>query len=319
MTICVAAICKALPPHDQYYMVVGAADRMLTAGDIEFEPEQPKIVSLTPSVFVLLAGDSALQTEIMQNVYRTVVDRVATEPKNWWKVHDVAQIYSDNFNKARLKRAQASILQPLGLTLETFGERQRVLSPEFVRDLSFQLQTFEFPRSVAAIVCGVDLDGAHIAVVRNSQFENVDAVGFAAIGAGDWHANSQFMFSKHTRARGFAETLLLTYSAKRRAEVAPGVGSATDMFTVGPFLGNCINPVGDHVINKLNAIHEDVNSRIRQSEQESKQVVSDFVTEVTRAVPNQQVAAPPVPSAAGTTPTPETGPAKETTPPPEAG
>ena len=51
-----------------------------------------------------------------------------------------------------------------------------------------------------------------------------DMIGFAAIGIGGWHAQSRFMFAKHTRRSPQPETLLLTYSAKKQAEVAPGVG-----------------------------------------------------------------------------------------------
>ena len=49
--ICVASICKDRLARG--YVVIAAADRMLTAGDIEFELEQPKIVSLSTSVFGL--------------------------------------------------------------------------------------------------------------------------------------------------------------------------------------------------------------------------------------------------------------------------
>jgi len=78
-----------------------------------------------------------------------------------------------------------------------------MMSPELVRDLSSQLQTFELYAPVAAIICGMDKDGAHIYVARNSQIENRDWIGFAAIGAGDWHSNSQFMLAKHTREKLF--------------------------------------------------------------------------------------------------------------------
>jgi hypothetical protein len=40
------------------------------------------------------------------------------------------------------------------------------------------------------------------------------------------------MFAKHAGTKQFPETMLLTYSAKRRAEVAPGVGEDTDMVAV---------------------------------------------------------------------------------------
>jgi len=109
------------------------------------------------------------------------------------------------------------------------------------------------------------------------------------------------MFANHTRLRSFAETLVLTYSAKKRAEVAPGVGEATDMFTVGPLLGNCVYPVGDHVLEKLNAIHEDTKTKMRQSEQEANQVLNEFLQTLLQ-LPQQQQQPPTA------TPTPPASP-----------
>jgi hypothetical protein len=53
------------------------------------------------------------------------------------------------------------------------------------------------------------------------------------VGYGEWHSQSQFMFAGHAPWKNFPETFLLTYSAKKRAEVAPGVGAHTDMVVVG--------------------------------------------------------------------------------------
>ena len=58
MTVCVAAICER-------GMVVSVSDRMITAGDIEFEAPQRKVWHLTTSVCVMSAGDTTLQAEIM--------------------------------------------------------------------------------------------------------------------------------------------------------------------------------------------------------------------------------------------------------------
>lgn len=60
MTVCVAAISQSSTGTG--LMITGASDRMLTAGDIEFEPEQSKIQPLTNSIALMLAGDSAHTT-----------------------------------------------------------------------------------------------------------------------------------------------------------------------------------------------------------------------------------------------------------------
>ncbi|MBV9732655.1 MAG: hypothetical protein JO275_07735, partial [Verrucomicrobia bacterium] len=113
VTVCVAAISQ--DSTGQGLMMTGASDRMLTAGDIEFEPEQSKIQPLTTSIALMLAGDSAIQREIVQSVFFDVVARIKSEPKNWWKVSDVAELYVRYFNEAKLRRAETEILAPLGL------------------------------------------------------------------------------------------------------------------------------------------------------------------------------------------------------------
>jgi hypothetical protein len=50
------------------------------------------------------------------------------------------------------------------------------------------------------------------------------------------------------------ETFLLTYAAKKRAEVAPGVGEVTDMFVIGPLLGFSTD-VGTDVLEKVDAVY----------------------------------------------------------------
>lgn len=69
MTVCVAAMCDT-------NVIIGASDRMLTAGDIQFEPQQPKIIPLSNSVVVMIAGDSSLQAQIMQKIINDVRERI---------------------------------------------------------------------------------------------------------------------------------------------------------------------------------------------------------------------------------------------------
>lgn len=282
VTVCIAAICKGYLPDSNLNVVIGATDRMLTAGDIEFEPKLAnKIVVFSNSIFGLFAGDFGLQTELVREVLPTVIRRIEAEPTNWWEVRHVAELYADAIKKAHQKRAENAILMPQGLTLRTFLSLQKELNPEYIKQLASKLAQFDSP-SIEAIFCGIDMTGAHIYVVNNSA--NVvchDVVGFATIGAGYWHADSQFMFANHNPFKGFAETLLLTYSAKKRAEVAPGVGSDTDMFSIGPELGACVPSIGLHVIQKLQKTYESVERKKQRIDQGAQAEMSNFIQEIT--------------------------------------
>jgi hypothetical protein len=100
-------------------MVLGAADRMLTVGDIQYEPPLPKIRLLTPSIAILPAGDFALYPEIYQGVRRVVYRRIAADPEDWWDIGEVANLYSSNYGAIRSRQAEAAILTPLGLSKST--------------------------------------------------------------------------------------------------------------------------------------------------------------------------------------------------------
>jgi hypothetical protein len=277
-------------------MVVGAVDRMLTSGDVQFEPSTgSKILSLTNSIFVMTAGDAALQAEILSMVFKEVTEKINKAPKDWLRVNDVADIYVKYYNVVRNKRAANLILAPLYLTGEDFIARQKEMAEGLVKDLAKELLNFDMP-GVATIVCGIDLDGAHIYTVHNDEINCADSVGFAAIGIGRRHAASQLMWAAHAWNSPFPDTLLLTYCAKKRAEVAPGVGLGTDMAIVGPGLASFIR-VGDHVLEKLQKEYQRISNAESRAFTKSRGEIESYVEELTQKA--QEAA-----DAAGTTQNP---------------
>lgn len=274
LTVCVAAI-------SENTMIFGAADRMLTAGDIQFEPPDIKIMRLTSSIAIMIAGDSALHSEIFQSVYKVIYERLEVEPSEWITVKEVAELYSQFYNEVRQKCAERVILAPFGLTTETFLTRQVNMSTDFVRQLGTELINFN-AGDVEAIVTGVDQAGPHIWVVKNEDITCYDKAGFAAIGVGEWHSKSSFMFSRHVRFRKFSQTLLLTYAAKKRAEVAPGVGVNTDMFTIGPALGT-FTWIDDDILEGLEVIYQKVRAEEQRVLAEANEEVEKYVEEIARA------------------------------------
>ena len=253
MTVCVAALCKEA---DGRSTVFGASDRMMTAGDVQFEPYQWKAWMLTNSVVALLAGDAALQAEIMLNVDRDVKLRVAEEPERWWTVEEAAYLCSRYYTEVKKRRAESKVLGPLGLDAGTFATKPLGMPDVVVREIASDMVNFEIP-GVETIVLGIDPTPqyAHIWTVIDGSVECADTIGFAAIGYGHSHASSQFMVAKHTKHSPSPDTLYLTYSAKRRAEVAPFVGQGTDMFSVGPDLAS-FRPIEPEILNELKKIYE---------------------------------------------------------------
>ena len=235
MTVCIAAVCE------QVNVVVGISDRMITFGEIAFEPSQTKFQALTHSatdqIVVMFAGASPLHSDIwylvQDEIYR------GSKPVGECTVKGVAEMYSRHYIATRAKHAERAVLAPLGLTLHTFLANQSAMKSKLVTKLADELRLFgqgDESFDVSAIVCGLDRSigdpAGHIYVVNNGKVECADDIGFAAIGNGDWHANSQLMLGGHNREASLAQTMFLIYSAKKLAEVVEGIGIETDMFTV---------------------------------------------------------------------------------------
>jgi hypothetical protein len=76
VTVCVAAIA-------QKNTLIGICDRMLTAGDVEFEPKQAKMWLLSPSIVALVSGDSGIQAELLKQVNIQVMKWIVAEAGSW--------------------------------------------------------------------------------------------------------------------------------------------------------------------------------------------------------------------------------------------
>lgn len=232
MTVCIAARSEG--------MLLIASDRMLTAGDIQFEPPVPKMYLLSPSMAVMFSGDANFHAEVLQDLVVEFGQRVAAAPDEWLKVKDVADIYVDCRNAAKRRRAEAAILSPLGLDISSFLDRQGALNTDLANRIAADLINFQVPM-VEVIVCGIDRRLGHalpsIHTIHDGAVSCADSVGFAAIGSGARHAESRLMLNRLSYRTPNADALIILRSAKMDAEVAPGVGTETDLHVFGPNVG----------------------------------------------------------------------------------
>lgn len=228
MTVCIAVIAGKA--------VIGASDRLVTAGDVQFQPKTSKIKALTNSIVAMTAGDAWLQSEIMDGVTADVRAAVSADPREWLSVRSIADRYCDHWAEIKRHRAEHAILKPLGLTTKEFLEEQSQMDEKSVQDISNGLIEFALP-GTACLVAGIDATGPHIFAIYDGVPMQTDSVGFAAIGIGGRHAESQLMLAQYAPDVAPSAAMMLVHLAKSRAEVAPGVGPDTDMFVVGPELG----------------------------------------------------------------------------------
>jgi hypothetical protein len=218
MTVCVAAMGGNA--------LLGASDRMLTVGEIvEVESPESKSQQIAPKIVAMQAGDTAFQREILLALKKRIPDGERT-------VLEMAELYRSCYNDAVQVRAAQEVLVPVGMTWAMFLENQHSLHADFLSDLTSQLRRYE-PPGAETLIVGHDETGYHIYQLVGRRLDCRDAVGFAAVGIGAWHSLSQFMQWGHGTSATFTDTAYLTYAAKRRGQIAPGVGQATDMFMIG--------------------------------------------------------------------------------------
>ncbi|MDB6127755.1 MAG: hypothetical protein JWM35_1651 [Verrucomicrobia bacterium] len=279
MTVCIGAICEG-------NTIFGASDRMITGGDIQFEvanSESPpsKIFMLTNSIVAMTAGDVGVQREILEEVCVTVRQRVNKDPGNWWEVKDIVDLYVTAYDRISMKRSRSAVLAPLGLDENTFIQRQKEMTRDFVDEVRRQLEHFSLPK-VETIVAGKDVHGPHVFILNGTEIICADSVGFGAIGSGRRHAQSEIMLAGHEPTSQAAETLFLTYLAKKRAEIAPGVGKFTDMVKIGPELGSAAVISRSH-IDRLEEIYQQHLKREADAWKKAKDAARQYADELKRA------------------------------------
>ena len=261
MTVCIAAMCQ----YQNKPYIAGGADKLLTSGDIEFQAQQSKVGSLTRSIAVLTAGDVDPHTYAISNTRRHFI--LCANPE----VEKVAHFYAAHLNKFRREFAGAQSFGDLGLTVESFIDRQGAMVPSIASELHMKFQgNWKY---CEAIVCGTDILGAHVYAIDNmGGVTSKNGVGFASIGSGARHAQSQFMFAQHSHSSTLVDTLFLVHRSKKFSQVAPGVGPDTDLFFVGQ--GEGFSFFNEDTKAILNVTYEKYSEGVVAAEKEARETTS---------------------------------------------
>jgi hypothetical protein len=265
--MCLAALC------DGGTRIVCIADRLWTFGDISHEPAVTKLAELTDSVVALVAGDSAVQTTVLREMYP---EMEASKGRNWSTL-DLANLYSRAWWRVRDASAEAAVLRPKLIDRDTFTQKQPTLDPHFIERTEKELTDYSLPR-VDTIIAGIDARWeaedvvrlrARLFVVDNdwryTDYPGVrceDGRGHAAIGIGASQALTYLALAGHTRHWSLAQTLLTVYGAKKHSEHARYVGEATDMWMLS--LDGRLD-VTDTVVAHLEEAHKHIEAATKKA------------------------------------------------------
>ena len=273
MTVCIAAICEL--------GIVGISDRMVTSGDIQYEHSASKITQLTPNVVAMMAGDASFQSEILQmlaNVMANSLSLQENEPIQL-SVKNIVDLYIDCRQSLEKRKIEIEVLNLFDLTYDGFLSKQHQLSEGFISSIENKIQNYQrysIPFT-ETIIAGSDYKGYHIYTIENNKSYCNNQIGFTSIGGGARHASSQLMLSGYNPSCSISNALLSVHNAKKRSEVAPGVGDNTDMILIQES-GNIL--IKEKIISDLNEIYKDIIKEERDIQLSAKIKVDSYIKNI---------------------------------------
>lgn len=232
MTVCIAAL------YDNGAGVILSSDRMVTAHipiGYEFEyDEHTKIVKLagSHSVYALVAGDVLRGYEILK-----VAQTEMTQREGGVIASEAAEIVRRCYQQVRLNCIAHWELEPRGLDLSSYYGRQQQLSPQIVQMIDQAMCSTNL--GVEMLIAGPNGDTHTIHTVLNpGATHDNSAIGHGAVGSGAPHALYSLIEDSYTASLGLEKVTELVEKAKKRSEVAPGVGRETTTLVIPREEGN---------------------------------------------------------------------------------
>ena len=268
MTVGLAAICHRRYGERDGYAIISASDRMITRLDVdEYEPPTTKCAELAPGVLLLIAGITQAHSEALTKTE----DSLAASPKK--DVGEIAEIYASHIRAFRLRLVTHLYLSTVGLTHENLLNME---NRQLASDITNQMQTHRF--DCEAIVAGFSGESPRLRHINSDGFVTAhENDGFVSIGIGSSHVESEMMTARFTSEWLYHETLFLAYSAKKRAEVAAGVGKSTDMMVVAQDKGR-VEHLDRHAFWKIGELFDQARMKRDAIEQEAHSTLSGFLS-----------------------------------------
>jgi hypothetical protein len=220
MTVCIAAL------YEDGKGAILCSDQMATIGFplmYEYETEDvAKIIELSnqPKTFALVSGNVVYADEIMSNV-KGILDK-----KSGNSVIDIVNIFREQYQNIRRSHVIRTQLEPRGLDLTTYYKMHQTLLAPIAKTIDDALAKWNLKTEF--IIAGKDSNLCNMyAIAHPGDILPLNGIGYTAIGSGSIHAMFSMIESKYTKSMSQKEVEDLVLGAKKRSEVAPGVGPLT--------------------------------------------------------------------------------------------
>lgn len=245
MTQLIGALC------DNKNIVVTISDRMVSSGDmtVTFEPDKPKHQKITDKCAILTAGT------LMEPC---LIEDIKERGRNELDIRKVVDISKSEFSSLKTKRIEEEILHPQGFaSFSDFHEKSQRIHDAIIMQISDMIRRHTL--DLCLLVVGVDDKGGHLWMISDPGTEACfDAVGFCCPGIGQRHTDPVFALYRYSPAISPKEALLIAYEAKKRAEMAGGIGRTTDATIISQ---DGIEEIDPETLQELEEIHLDQKER----------------------------------------------------------
>ena len=217
MTQLIGAICEG------GNKVVLVSDRLVSRAGLAFE-RGSKGEEIADNAMALTAG-TVHEPELIEEVKRDF-SKVSRPP-----ILDIAKRFTEKYHEIRLARIKDEVLKRRGFdSLEQYYNRQKLLHDSVVIDINTEIEGYDL--GVLILLAGVD-SSAHLYLIANpGAYSSFDSIGFFCPGMGREQAESTFVWYEFTPELSASETLYIAFEAKKKAETAGQVGSATDAWLI---------------------------------------------------------------------------------------
>jgi len=226
--------------------IVVLSDRMVTTSDgsLAFEHDNPKGENISSHAIALTAG-TIHEPELIQDVR----NNIGTGNPS---IRNLVDKLAEKFREFRKKRIEDEILRAIGIeSIDEYHSKQRILHDSLIFDLDKKIRDYKL--EVAILLAGVD-DEAHLFMLGDpGTWRSYDSLGFCCLGSGDRHAEPIFAFYRFTTSLRASEALYIAFEAKKRSEMAGGIGNTTDVWIIDKNDG--IKKIKDETIEELENIY----------------------------------------------------------------
>lgn len=227
MTVCIAAL------YGNGSGAVLASDRMVTAHfpigyEFEYE-ERSKIVELdnVTEVCALIAGDILSGNEVLDAAKLNML----RQKDGGFTATEVGEIVRASYQNVRLSKIIQREIEPRGLDLNSYYSNHQQLSPNVVQMIDNALSNGDM--GVEMLIAGANGESFSIyTIVNPGTISDNSSIGRGAIGSGAPHALYSLIEDGYEPSFGKDKVIELVSKAKKRSEVAPGVGQETTIIAI---------------------------------------------------------------------------------------